>query len=323
MLVRSSIAAMFDRYQAPELNVSEWYNTAPLTMDSLRGKVVVVDFWTYSCINCLRTLPHMKQIWSRYKDQGLVLIGVHSPEFEFEKDRKNVEAAIMRHGLEYPIGVDNDFQTWNAFHNQYWPAQYFIDKEGDVRHIHEGEGGEGEIEAWIVRLLRDAGRNVHLPEIKDSVVQYQRDMTPETYAGSVRNQGIGNSPVCAEDEGCRYSDAMPHRPGVIYLDGNWLQDREYLQLVQGDGKIILSYRATEVYVVMSSDAPIEVEVLLDGKPLQRSQAHQDVSFRNGRTFVTVERDDMYYVVKTRSLEGHELALRGPAGRLRVYAYTFG
>jgi len=123
---------MFDRYQAPELIVSAWYNSPPLTLASLRGKVVVIDFWTYSCINCLRTLPHMRQIWNRYKDQGLVLIGVHSPEFDFEKDAKNLEVAIKRHGLEYPIAVDNDFQTWGAFQNNFWPAQYFIDKEGDV-----------------------------------------------------------------------------------------------------------------------------------------------------------------------------------------------
>ena len=314
---------MFDRYPAPELNVSAWYNSAPMTLASLHGRVVVIDFWTYSCINCLRTLPHMKQIWNRYKDQGLVLIGVHSPEFEFEKDLKNLEKAIKRHGLEYPIAVDNDFQTWKAFQNNYWPAQYFIDKEGEVRHIHEGEGGEGEIEAWIVRLLRDAGNNVHLPEIRDSVVQYERAMTPETYAGASRNQGIGNRPTCSNDKLCLYSDTQPHKAGIIYLDGYWNSDPDHLQLVKGKGKISMAYQAREVYMVMSSERPVDVEVLLDGRPLLRSQAHQDIIFRNGRTYMTVDRDDMYYIVKTGHFETHELTLICEEDSLRVYAYTFG
>ena len=314
---------MFDRYQAPELNVSAWYNSDPLMLASLRGKVVVIDFWTYSCINCLRTLPHMKQIWNRYKDQGLVLIGVHSPEFEFEKDPGNVEAAIKRHGLEYPIAVDNDFQTFGAFHNKYWPAQYFIDKEGDVRHIHEGEGGEGEIEAWIVRLLRDAGHNVHLPEIKDRSVQYERDMTSEIFAGASRNRGIGNIPPCLNGKTCQYVDLPPHQAGVIYLDGYWESDPGYLMLSRGPGKITLPYQAREVYVVMATERPVELEVLLDGEPLRRSQAHQDVSVRNGRAYLKVDRDDMYYVVRTGSFEKHELTLVCTDGPIRVYAFTFG
>ena len=286
------MTAMFDRYQAPELNVSAWYNSAPLTLAALRGKVVVIDFWTYSCINCLRTLPHIKQTWNRYKDQGLVLIGVHSPEFGFEKDQKSLEAAIRRHGLEYPIAVDNDFQTWKAFQNNYWPAQYFIDKEGDIRHIHEGEGGEGEIEAWIVRLLRDVGHNVHLPEIRDSVVQYDRAMTPETYAGTSRNQGIGNRPPCASDKICLYSDIQPHKMGTIYLEGYWDSDPEFLKLAKGKGKISMAYQAREVYMVLSSEKPIDVEVLLDSNPLLRSQANQDISFKDERAYLTVDRDDM-------------------------------
>jgi peroxiredoxin len=314
---------MFDRYQAPELIVSAWYNSPPLTLASLRGKVVVIDFWTYSCINCLRTLPHMRQIWNRYKDQGLVLIGVHSPEFDFEKDAKNLEVAIKRHGLEYPIAVDNDFQTWGAFQNNFWPAQYFIDKEGDVRHIHEGEGGEGEIEAWIVRLLRDAGHNVHLPEIKDSVVQYERDMTPETYAGASRNHGLGNSPVCVDKADCHYVDALPHRLGVIYLDGYWENDPQFLRLVKGPGKITLPYQSREVYAVLSSERPVELEVLLDGGPLPGSQAHQDISFRDGKAYLRVDRNDMYYIVKNLVFEEHELTLVCGDDSLKVYAFTFG
>ncbi len=314
---------MFDRYQAPELAISAWYNTAPLTLASLRGSVVVIDFWTYSCINCLRTLPHMKQVWSRYKDLGLVLIGVHSPEFDFERDAKNLETAIKRHGLDYPVAVDNDFRTWDAFQNNFWPTQYFIDKQGDVRHIHEGEGGEGEIEAWIVRLLRDAGRNVHLPEIKDSVVQYGRDTTPEIFAGTSRNKAIGNVPVCATDGACHYTDTTPHQLGVIYLDGYWQNDPQFLKLLKGPGKIIMPYQAREVYAVLSADTPSELEVLLDGNPLLRSQAHQDVRFRDGRTFLSVDRDDMYYIVRTHASEKHTLTLISPDNSFRVYAYTFG
>jgi thiol-disulfide isomerase/thioredoxin len=143
---------------APEIaGIAHWLNSAPLKLADLRGKVVLVDFWTYGCINCVNTLPHVTKLQERYRDKGLVIIGVHSPEFAFEKSTSNVAAAIKRHGITYPVAQDNDFATWNAYRNRFWPAQYIVDKNGRIVFEHAGEGAYGEIEQTIQRLLKDNG----------------------------------------------------------------------------------------------------------------------------------------------------------------------
>lgn len=154
----ASMPALVDRGPAPEFTgINNWLNSAPLTMKDLKGKVVLVDFWTYSCINCLRTLPHVTKWHNKYKDQGLVVVGVHTPEFAFERSTSNVQTAARRFGVSYPIAQDNQYATWNAYRNQYWPASYLIDRNGRIQHQHFGEGGYEEMEAAIRTLLQRSG----------------------------------------------------------------------------------------------------------------------------------------------------------------------
>src|SRR6185436_11210494 len=170
-------------HEAPDIQgISAWINTAPLTMQELRGKVVLVDFWTYSCINCLRTLPYLKSWDARYRSKGLVILGVHSPEFGFEHSVGNVRAAVKRLGIRYPVALDNDFGTWNAYQNQYWPADYLIDRQGHVRYYHFGEGGYDTTDARIRTLLAEKSAAlpaaVRLPDPTPDAL-----LTPETYLG--------------------------------------------------------------------------------------------------------------------------------------------
>jgi peroxiredoxin len=315
---------MFDRRPAPALEAIEWYNSPPLSMSQLRGKVVMIDFWTYSCINCLRTLPHMRRVWSTFKDHPFVMIGVHSPEFDFEKEPENLMKAIKRHRLEYPIAVDNDMATWTAFENRYWPAQYFIDKDGMIRHIHAGEGGELEIEAWIVRLLKEMGVEVELAEVRETSKEFDPRTTHETYAGALRNKGIGNDVDCEALKVCQYNDEMKHEPGVIYLHGQWYHDTQFLQYAgSGLGHVLLRYRAKEVYAVMSSDEVIEVEVRMDDRPLLPEEAGQDIYFHDNRSWLRIDRNDMFYIIRSKDFGEHELKIITDRDRFHIYAYTFG
>ncbi len=320
--------------KAPELNgVMHWFNTKPLTMKALKGKVVLIDFWTYSCINCLRTLPHMKQLWEKYKDKGFVLIGVHTPEFEFEKDIKNIGKAIKKHGIKYPVAVDSNMAVWRAFANSYWPRQYLIDAKGSIRWDHIGEGGEAEIEENVRALLTEAGAKLPANGIKkDKKIKAPNPLarliqTPETYVGSARNQGSGSAQYCTFENCHGYKDNGGHEPGVVYLEGEWKQEKEYAQhMSKKKGYILLPYYASEVNVVLELEEnakPAKVCVELDGKPIPKTEAGNDVRFENSKSYMIVKAPDMYRVVNSKIPAKHELKLIMDSDRLRVFAYTFG
>lgn len=222
---------------APELIVGgQWFNSAPLKLSELKGKVVLIDFWTYTCINCIRTLPYNKTWYTKYKDQGLVIIGVHTPEFEFEHDAKNVSQAISDFGITYPVMQDNNYATWNAYHNNYWPALYLIDKNGQIVYTHFGEGNDDQTEAAIQKAL-----GVTMPiNNPQTIVDTQ---TPETYVGATRGD-----------------------PSAFNLTGKWSIQPEYGQAPKG-GTLTFPYRAKSIYLVMktSDNNPGKVNVYLDGK----------------------------------------------------------
>jgi len=312
--------------KAPDIHATKWFNSPPLTLKELRGKVVMIDFMTYSCVNCVRTFPHLRYLWSKLKDKGLLIIGVQSPEFSFEKDFRNIEDAIKRHGLEYPIAVDNDLEIWNAFGNRYWPAQFFIDKDGNLVHFRAGEGGEQEIEEWILALLEQAGQEVRLergPHTEEA--RMLEPITSETYCGFLRNTGMGNPAVCDGNGKCTYTDSdRTHQPGVIYLDGGWKQAEEYLEHDEDrPGHILLKCQASEVNLVMTSDRVGDVDILLDDKPLLLEKVGTDVRQEAGRSLVRIDRQDMFRLVKTRTVEMHELKIVVKDAGVRAYAYTFG
>jgi thiol-disulfide isomerase/thioredoxin len=309
--------------QAPEFAAAQprWLNSPPLTMAGLRGRVVLVDFWTYTCINCLRTLPYLKAWDERYRAQGLTIAGVHTPEFAFERKTANVRGAIARQGIRYPVVQDNEFGTWNAFGNQYWPAKYLIDARGRVRYVHFGEGSYEETEAAIRALLAEAGdRRLGAPaRPRGTIETVGHRATPETYLGSARAKGF--SPVGPKDGTRDYAAtaAAKLEQSVFSLGGRWHVDRESARAVLG-ATITARVVGGAVYLVLSSqgDRPRRVRVELDGRPIGRAAAGADV--RGGA--VTVRRQRLYSLVKLASPGEHVLTLRFDAG-VSGFPFTFG
>ncbi|MEA2223573.1 MAG: hypothetical protein QOH83_1949 [Solirubrobacteraceae bacterium] len=307
---------------APEFaDTQRWFNTTPLTMAGLRGRVVLVDFWTYTCINCLRTLPYVKAWDTRYRRQGLTIVAVHTPEFAFERKGSNVSDAIERQGLRYPVVQDNEYGTWNAFGNQAWPAKYLIDARGKVRYVHLGEGEYEQTEAAIRTLLAEAGdrRLGAAARPRGRIETVGHRATPETYLGSARARGF--SPVGPADGTRDYTAAAPAalEQSVFSLGGRWRIDRESARAVRG-ATITARVVGKAVYLVLASDGdrPRRVHVDLDGHPITRADAGEDVR----HAVVTVRRQRLYRLVKLDSLAEHVLTLRLDAG-VSGFAFTFG
>jgi len=296
--------------KAPEIDAVVWINCKPLKISELRGKVVLVDFWTYTCINCLRTLPYLKGWWEKYKDKGLVIIGVHSPEFEFEKKYENVERAVKEFGVKYPVAVDSEMKTWTAYDNHYWPAKYLLNKEGRIVYTHFGEGRYEETERVIQKLLGIEEK----PIIPEKPVDYSVLMSPETYAGSLRNQGLGSGQACTK-EGCVYIDQGQHERDVIYLHGAWVQKPEYVELLSGEGRFAFRFYAREVNVVMHLvKGEVEGKVTIDGKEAKGEH------IKNGK--VIVNRPTMHNVYESDEYRERELLITFEKP-VRIYALTFG
>jgi cytochrome c biogenesis protein CcdA/thiol-disulfide isomerase/thioredoxin len=307
---------------APEFqDTGRWFNSSPLTMKSLRGRVVLVDFWTYTCINCLRTLPYVRSWDERYRADGLTVVGVHTPEFQFEKNAANVQQAITDKGLRYPVVQDNDFGTWNAFTNQGWPSKFLIDAKGKVRYAHLGEGEYKETEAAIRTLLAEAGKRKLGPaaRTRGKIETVGAEATPETYLGSARAQGfspVGPTNGTRDYEAAR-GDDLPQ--SVFSYGGRWRVTDESATAV-GGASITAHVVGTAVYLVMSSEGnrPRRVQVRLDGKPIAAKVAGADV--HDGA--VTIRRQRLYSLVNLPTLGDHVLTLRFDSG-VSGYAFTFG
>jgi thiol-disulfide isomerase/thioredoxin len=304
--------------------IAAWINTPPLTITQLHGKVVLVDFWTYSCINCLRTIPGLRALYQRYAPDGLQLVGVHTPEFSFEKVQSNVRAAVKRLDVTWPVAMDNDMATWNAYGNNYWPHVYLIDRTGVIRYDHIGEGDEAQIESHIRALLLQGSTTplpspVALPE-----PSFASNMTPEIYLGYERGQQsatIANPQGYAPDRDQRYTApssatlAQSATTGGLYLDGTWLARPEYLQSRAAD-RLFLPFFARNVYIVAAAPAPVTVHVLLDG----RAVAAPGADVHGGA--VTIGPSRLYALVALPQDGTHLLTLDVPPG-LQIYTFTFG
>ena len=313
-----------DGVNAPELIPGgEWFGSPPLTIKSLRGKVVLVDFWTYTCINCIRTLPYLRDWHEKYAKEGLVIIGVHTPEFEFEKSPENVQKAIADFGIKYPVMQDNDFATWRAYDNHYWPAKYIVDKNGKIRYTHFGEGEYDETEEVIQALLLETG-----VEIKEEVnnPKYQiTTRTPELYLGYARMGYFATPNELARDEKKTYD--LPENLVINHfaLSGDWQIEEERSMPFEGS-TMVLAFESKDVFLVMrpASDKTSEgkaskVRVLLDDKLLTGNNAGDDV--KDG--VVTVEVDRLYKLVKLDKPGQHVLKLEFLDSNLELYAFTFG
>lgn len=301
---------------APQLvGITGWINTDPLTSKQLRGKVILIDFWTYSCINCIRTFPYLNNWYAKYKDKGFIIIGVHTPEFEFEKNIDNVKEAAQRFGLQYPIALDSDFKTWQNFNNRFWPAHYLVDQEGNVRSFHFGEGAYEQTENDIRNLL-----GMSPLELEEKNAVSNRPMTPETYLGSERADRYVSDNDIKSEESVSYNYHQPLKDNQIGLRGSWLVSPQNITSMGDDSYLDLNFLATRVYLVMGSDNPQLVTVYLDDKPLETKYYTDDMN-TNGEILVHEPRK--YDVVNLRNDYGrHKLTLKAPKG-VSMYAFTFG
>jgi cytochrome c biogenesis protein CcdA/thiol-disulfide isomerase/thioredoxin len=310
-----------DYGRAPDFtDTQRWFNTAngrPLTMADLRGSVVLIDFWTYSCINCLRTLPYLKAWDARYRSQGLTIVGVHTPEFPFEKDAGNVAAAIDREGIRYPVVQDNDFGTWDAYGNQYWPAHYFIDARGHVRYAHFGEGDYEHSEAVIRALLADAGRRVGTARSRVQGVAASAGVTtPESYLGAMRAERFANGAVLPGRQD--FGDVPSPGDDLLAYGGTWDVGEENAT-AGPDAALELRFGARRVFLVLGSpDRPRRMRVLLDGRPIPDALAGRDVH----RGVATISSQRLYDLVELPAVGRHLLRLE-PAPGIEGYAFTFG
>jgi thiol-disulfide isomerase/thioredoxin len=319
------------KIHAPEIGRA-WINSAPLSTRGLRGRVILVDFWDYTCVNCIRTLPYVREWHRRYHDQGLTVIGVHSPEFSFARTSELVEKAIREQGLEYPIVLDNEFQIWQSFANRVWPTKYLIDKDGYVRFYQLGEGSYGETEEAIQKLLREINPKLALPSIMKVVRETDRPgahccpVTPELYLGVGRGR-LGNESGYGENEVKDYQSPKDHVPDLAYLDGPWFAAKEFVAscpLEERGSRIILRYSAAEVNLVMGAaeDSEAIVEVKLDGKLIGEEDAGEDVRREGHMAAAVVKGPRMYRLVKSSTVESRVLELSTSNRGLEVYAFTF-
>ena len=279
---------------------------------------MLVDFWTYTCINCIRTLPYLKAWDAAYRRDGLTIVGVETPEFAFEHDAGNVANAISQFGLRYPVVQDNNMGTWNAYGNQYWPADYLIDAHGQVRYAAFGEGDYDKTETAIRALLAEAGAPVGGRGHPTGVIVPSQEATPETYVGTARAQGWLSAPRAGtHDYGPPPSGALPLNE--FALSGTWNIAEQPATAVAGAG-IDVEFEAKNVYLVLSSpgERPLPVQVLLDGHPISAADAGADVH----HGVVTVRRQRLYSLVSLARNERHRLSLRFADG-VSAYAFTFG
>ncbi|MEO8748410.1 MAG: thioredoxin family protein [Rhodanobacter sp.] len=291
--------------QVPDFTgINQWINSPPLSMTALRGKVVLIDFWAYSCINCLRAIPHVEHLYQAYKDHGLVVVGVHTPEYDFEKQPANVQAAARRIGISYPVAMDNDNATWNAWHNQYWPAEYLIDQNGKLIGHHYGEGDYEKMENAVRVLL---GMNMLSGSVAPNGFVPGQGDTPELHFGSAIQFGFG-SPESGKD-GIRHFTAPPRLPlHKFALVGRWEITPEYVRLAGADGEMRLHFKAAKLYMVAGADHPVTVQVTVDGKP---------------QPAVTVQASGQYTLFESHDDSDHVLAMHISQPDLKAYSFTFG
>ncbi len=314
----------------PLTGITDWINSPALTAEGLKGKVVLIDFWTYSCINCLRAIPYVRAWAEKYKDEGLVVIGVHAPEFAFEKDVRNVKRAVGDLAITYPVAVDNNYAVWRAFNNRYWPAHYFIDAQGNIRHHHFGEGNYEQSERVIQKLLAEAGKPVAgqlvSMRVNASGAQAASDMkdvlSPETYLGFERGENFVSPGGFKQDAASDYKPGDP-RLNEWGLAGAWKVTNEHAALDRADGAIVYRFHARDLHLVLapSTDGkPVRFRVTIDGK--SPGNDHGVDIDADGNGTVTTER--LYQLVRQKgTVEDRTFEIRFLDPGVQAYAFTFG
>ncbi|HEY9126123.1 MAG TPA: thioredoxin family protein [Acidobacteriaceae bacterium] len=307
-----------------------WLNSSPLTAKELKGKVVLVDFWDYSCINCIRAVPYIKAWAEKYKDSGLVVIGVHSPEFDVEKQTPNVERAVKKFNITYPVAVDSDMKIWNAFQNQFWPAHYFIDAKGKVRYEHFGEGAYDESEKWIQKLLAEANAK----PMKASMVSIQGQgaeaapdannvYSPETYVGYARAAHFVSKGGIKKDQEQTYTEPAHLLQNEWGLAGRWTDHQQAAVLDAAGGKVIFRFHARDLHMVLGPGAdgkPVRYRVTVDGQAPGQNHGVDTDDDGNG----TVKEHRLYQLVRQKgAIVDHTFAIEFIDPGVQAFSFTFG
>ena len=332
---------------APEFTrINNWLNSEPLTMEELRGQVVLIDFWTYSCINCIRTMPYLRDWHAKYADRGLTIVGVHRPEFEFEKITANVVVAMEELGVDWAVAQDNASGTWRAYSNRFWPAKYLIDADGVVRYTRFGEGAYVETEQQIRALLDEAGFDVSdiAPDLSSgptrdpraSGTSFQDRQTREIYGGWRRNNSTTGRYIAHPEyyEGVgltqSYADPGNHANQFIYLHGSWTSDLESIRHGRSteelEDYIALRFFARTVNAVIDlpdGAEPFDVEVTLHDRPLTAEEAGEDIVIEDERSYFTVDEARLYNAVSLPEFSEGELKFLSNSPDFALFALTFG
>jgi cytochrome c biogenesis protein CcdA/thiol-disulfide isomerase/thioredoxin len=309
---------------------THWLNSPPLNNEMLRGKVVLVDFWTYSCINCLRTLPYLKAWHEKYRDQGLVIIGVHTPEFAFEKEQHNVEQAIKDLGITYPVAMDNQYTIWNAFKNDAWPAHYLIDAQGRIRQQHLGEGAYEETEQMIQLLLKESHHGekllsegfVHVTGSGTTAAAIDLDRSPETYLGYGRQENFASPEAIKQDVAAHYSTPKSLKQDQWSLSGKWNVSADENVLQAAGGTISFRFQGRDLHLVMGSQnhKPVRFRVTLDGIPPDADHGTDIDSHGNG----VIREQRLYQLIRLKGKNSmHTFSIKFLDAGAEAFAFTFG
>jgi len=313
--------------KAPALNgIAGYINTDESLAEELEGKVVLYDIWTYSCINCIRTLPYITAWDEKYSDMGLIIVGIHSPEFEFEKNIENVRAAVNKYGIDYPVVLDNEKEIWDSFGNRYWPRKYIADHEGYIRYDHIGEGSYDETERIIQSLLAEResslGMQVSAAQPLVDIREFEHETrTPELYFGynfAFGRSQLGNSEGFQPNMDVSYKVPSQLRENHFYMDGTWKNLGDKMMLASESGRIILPYHAKQVNIVAAGNASLEI--LIDGNPISPSIAGTDIVDSNR---VTVSGPTLYNLVNEQGASRHTIEIRVDGPGFEIYTFTFG
>jgi len=309
------------------LGATEYINTSQNELAKiLEEKVVLYDIWTYSCINCIRTLPYITTWDEKYRDDGLVIVGIHTPEFEFEKDKDNVLAAVQKFDINYPVVLDNEKEIWNAFQNKYWPRKYITDHDGYIRYDHIGEGSYKETEEVIQKLLDERSQFFGIPKSNlelTNLMEFEHSIfrTPELYFGykfaSGRNQ-LGNEQGFKPEMIVEYKIPSETKQHYFYLDGKWKNTKDGMKLVSENGLIMLNYHAKQVNVVASTNSVLEIFV--DGKTVSDHMAGSDLNSQNE---IVISEARLYNIIDSSDAESHELLISIKGSEFEIFTLTFG
>jgi thiol-disulfide isomerase/thioredoxin len=314
--------------------ISEYINTKPISLDDLKDKVVLVDFWTYSCINCIRTIPHLNEWYDKYSDKGLVIVGIHTPEFEFEKNNDNVKSAVQKFGIKYPVLQDNDKETWNEYENRYWPRKYLVDDEGYIRYDHIGEGAYQETEKVIQALLSERAahldiKNTTFNDIQNSNnsskfeyqdVNFSKIQSPELYFGyEFARTPLGNNEGFKPNQIVSYNLLYNSeiKPNVIHLEGKLKNNPDHMELQSNNGSIILKYNSRSVNIVAGGKG--NFTVTQDGNLIKNDLSKDSSS--NGKFMI--DRQRLYNVATNKEYGEHTIEIDVKGKGFQIYTFTFG